>query len=238
MGADPVALATSMFSYFTNEKPPLQTFSVRKAAKAHGQTKLIEGNFKAGDSVVVIDDVVTRGDSTLAAIEALLKEEAKIAFVAVLVDRQEGGRQKIEQLGYQVVSAFKKDELIFREGDPANRFYLIRQGRVELETEIKDRGRMLIQTIGPGDVLGWSWLFEPYYWHFDARALSPVKAIFFYGTPLRQQCEEDPHLGYELMKRVAEVVIKRLQAARKHLIEVGDRAYRGNRGIHDNLTRW
>ena len=112
MGADPVALATSMFSYFTNEKPPLQTFSVRKAAKAHGQTKLIEGNFKAGDSVVVIDDVVTRGDSTLAAIEALLKEEAKIAFVAVLVDRQEGGRQKIEQLGYQVVSAFKKDELI------------------------------------------------------------------------------------------------------------------------------
>jgi len=112
MGADPVALATSMFSYFTNEKPPLQTFSVRKAAKAHGQTKLIEGNFKAGDSVVVIDDVVTRGDSTLAAIEALLKEEAKIAFVAVLVDRQESGRQKIEQLGYQVVSAFKKDELI------------------------------------------------------------------------------------------------------------------------------
>ena len=112
MGADPVALATSMFSYFANDKPPLQTFSVRKAAKAHGQTKLIEGNFKAGDSVVVIDDVVTRGDSTLAAIEALLKEEAKIAFVAVLVDRQEGGRQKIEQLGYQVVSAFKKDELI------------------------------------------------------------------------------------------------------------------------------
>ena len=112
MGADLVALATSMFSYFTNDKPPLQTFSVRKAAKAHGQTKLIEGNFKAGDSIVVIDDVVTRGDSTLAAIDALLKEEAKIAFVAVLVDRQEGGRQKIEQMGYQVVSAYKKEELI------------------------------------------------------------------------------------------------------------------------------
>jgi len=112
MGADPVALATSMFSYFTNDKPPLQTFSVRKAAKAHGQTKLIEGNFKAGDPVVVIDDVITRGDSTLAAIDALLKEQAKITFVAVLVDRQEGGRQKIEQLGYQVVSAYKKEELI------------------------------------------------------------------------------------------------------------------------------
>jgi len=112
MGADPVALATSMFSYFTNDKPLLQTFSVRKAAKAHGQTRLIEGNFKAGDSVVVIDDVVTRGDSTLAAIDALLKEQAKIVFVAVLVDRQEGGRQKIEQLGYEVVSAYKKEELI------------------------------------------------------------------------------------------------------------------------------
>ena len=123
---------------------------------------------------------------------------------------------------YAMAVEFKKDELIFREGDPANRFYLIRQGRVELETEIKERGRMLIQTIGPGDVLGWSWLFAPYYWHFDARALSPVKAIFFYGTPLRQQCEDDQHLGYELMKRVSEVVIKRLQAARKRLIEIGD----------------
>src|SRR6266700_4178095 len=120
---------------------------------------------------------------------------------------------------YATAADYKKDELIFREGDPANRFYLIRQGQVELETEIKDRGRMLIQTIGPGDVLGWSLLFAPDDWHFDARAVSPVKAIFFYGTPLRQRCEEDHHLGYELMKRVAEVVIKRLQAARKRLIE-------------------
>src|SRR2546423_280762 len=97
MGADPVALATSMFSYFTNDQPPLQTFSVRKAAKAHGQTKLIEGNFKLGDSVVVVDDVVTRGDSTLAAIEALLKERAKIAFVAVRVGGAGGGREKTER---------------------------------------------------------------------------------------------------------------------------------------------
>jgi CRP/FNR family cyclic AMP-dependent transcriptional regulator len=132
------------------------------------------------------------------------------------------GRQHLAILAERAMAVeFKKGELIFREGDPANRFYLIRQGRVELETEIKDRGRMLIQTIGPGDVLGWSWLFPPYYWHFDARAVSPVKAIFFYGTLLRQRCEEDHHLGYELMKRVAEVVIKRLQAARKYLIEIG-----------------
>src|SRR6266571_9106187 len=101
---------------------------------------------------------------------------------------------------------FKKGELIFREGDPANRFYLIQSGRVELEAEVKERDRMLIQTIGPGDVLGWSWLFPPYYWRFDARATEPTTAIFFYGTRLREQCEQDHDLGFDLMKRVVQVV--------------------------------
>jgi orotate phosphoribosyltransferase len=112
MGADPVALATGMFSCLSKEKEAFQVFSVRKTPKSHGQTKLVEGNFKPGDSVVVIDDVVTRGDSTIAAIEAVLKEGGKVAFVAVLVDRQEGGRKKIEEAGYRVVSAFGKDELL------------------------------------------------------------------------------------------------------------------------------
>ena len=119
-----------------------------------------------------------------------------------------------------MLAEFRKGELIFREGDPANRFYLIRSGRVELEAEVKERDRMLIQTIGPGDVLGWSWLFPPHYWRFDARAATAVKAIFFYGTRLREQCEQDPGFGYEVMKRTAEVVIKRLQAARKYLVEL------------------
>jgi CRP-like cAMP-binding protein len=119
-----------------------------------------------------------------------------------------------------MLAEFKKGESIFREGDPANRFYLIRSGRVELETEVKESGPMLIQTIGPGDVLGWSWLFPPYYWRFDARAATPVKAIFFYGTRLREMCEQDPEFGYGVMKRTAEVVIKRLQAARKYLVEL------------------
>ena len=119
-----------------------------------------------------------------------------------------------------MLAEFKKGELIFSEGDPANRFYLIRSGRVELEAEVRERGRMHIQTIGPGDVLGWSWLFPPYYWRFDARAATSVRAIFFYGTRLREQCEQDPALGYDVMKRTAEVVIKRLQAARKYLVEL------------------
>ena len=112
MGADPVALAVAMFSCLAKQGPPIQTFSVRKSPKGHGQTRLIEGNFKKGDNVVVVEDVVTRGDSTIAAINAVVNEGGKVAWVNVLVDRQEGGREKIEALGCPVFSLFKKDDLI------------------------------------------------------------------------------------------------------------------------------
>jgi len=114
---------------------------------------------------------------------------------------------------------FKAGELIFREGDPANRFYLLEDGKVSLESHGKDEASVSIQMIGAGDVLGWSWLFPPYYWNFDARTLEPVKAIFFYGTWLREYCEQDHDLGYELMKRMSEVVIRRLQATRQRLLD-------------------
>ena len=113
---------------------------------------------------------------------------------------------------------YQTDELIFREGDPANRFYLIERGRVSLEYGRKDESPMPIQTVGPGDVLGWSWLFPPYYWNFDARAVEPTTAIFFYGTRLRDECEQDKVLGYELMKRMTAVAIQRLQATRRQLL--------------------
>jgi orotate phosphoribosyltransferase len=112
MGADPVALAVGMYSHSAKDASPFQVFSVRKSPKAHGQTKLIEGNFKKGDTVVVIDDVVTRGDSTIAAINAIKKEGGTVAFVAVLVDRQEGGREKIEAMGHPVVALFTRSELL------------------------------------------------------------------------------------------------------------------------------
>jgi orotate phosphoribosyltransferase len=112
LGADPIALAVGMYSFSVNDSPPLRPFVVRKNAKAHGQTKLIEGNFKSGDRVVVVDDVVTRGESSISAINAVVKEGGHVAFVAVLVDRQEGGRQKIESMGYRVVSAFQRDDLL------------------------------------------------------------------------------------------------------------------------------
>ncbi len=110
---------------------------------------------------------------------------------------------------------FKKNEIVLCEGDLANRFYLIQSGRIALEFEEGESGPMLIQMIGPGDALGWSWLFTPSYWHFDARALEPVKAISFYGTRLREQCDRDHDFGYELMKRMAAVLIQRLQTTRK-----------------------
>ena len=112
MGADPIALAVGMYSHGVKDAPLLQVFSVRKSPKAHGQTKLIEGNFKKGDKVVVLDDIVTRGESTIAAINAVEKEGGMVAFVAVLVDRQEGGREKIEAMGHSVVALFTKGELL------------------------------------------------------------------------------------------------------------------------------
>jgi CRP-like cAMP-binding protein len=114
---------------------------------------------------------------------------------------------------------FKPGELVFRAGDPANRFYLIHRGTVALEAAVPGRGLTVIQEVGPGEVLGWSWLFPPFYWHFDARAVEPVEAVFFYGTPLRDECEVDHDLGYALLKRMSEVVINRLQAARKKLLD-------------------
>ena len=112
MGADPLALAIAISSFSEGDPCPLQAFSVRKTPKVHGQTKLIEGNFKSGDTVVVLDDVVTRGESTITAINAVRNEGGNIAFIAVLVDRQEGGRQKIEAMGYPVVSLFNREELL------------------------------------------------------------------------------------------------------------------------------
>ncbi len=112
MGADPISVAIGMTSWMEKPEAPLQVFSVRKAPKAYGQTKLIEGNFHAGESVVIIEDTVTRGDSTLKAIEAVEQAGGKVALVAVLVDRGEGGCDKIRERGHRVVALFKREELI------------------------------------------------------------------------------------------------------------------------------
>jgi CRP/FNR family transcriptional regulator, cyclic AMP receptor protein len=106
---------------------------------------------------------------------------------------------------------------IFRQGDPANRFYLILDGKVLIESEVEEHGMVPIRTLGPGDNLAWAWLFPPYYMHFSACAIEPTRAIFFYGTRLREQCDANHELGYQLMKRIAEVVVQNLNATQHHL---------------------
>ncbi len=115
---------------------------------------------------------------------------------------------------------FDSGQFIFREGEKANQFYLLRQGKVALEVFSPERGAITLQTLGEGEVLGWSWLFPPYRWHFDARVLEPLRAIAFDGECLRTKCEEDHDLGYELVKRVAHIVIQRLQATRLQLLDI------------------
>ena len=112
MGADPLALAVGIRSLLSATGPPLQVFSVRKSPKAHGQLKLIEGNFRAGNHVAVLEDVVTRGESTLKAIDAVEQSGGHVALVAMLVDREEGGRQKIAERGYPVVSVFGRNDVL------------------------------------------------------------------------------------------------------------------------------
>lgn len=85
--------------------------------------------------------------------------------------------------------AFEADQVLFREGETANRFYLIERGEVVLESNTAGGEAIVIDTIGDGDLLGWSWLFAPYVWRFTARATKPTRAMFFYGTVLREYCE-------------------------------------------------
>ena len=122
-----------------------------------------------------------------------------------------------------MLTTFEPNEYVFREGDPANRFYLIRSGSVSIECPHTEQGTTSIEIISGGDVLGWSWLFPPYYYHFDARALEHTEAIFFYGMPLREECESDHHFGYELMKRVSDIMMQRLQSTRRQMLKLSPR---------------
>ena len=117
-------------------------------------------------------------------------------------------------------------ETIFRQGDPADAFYVLRHGTVAVGNFVPPRGELVIETLEPGDLLGWSWLFPPYRSHFDARALTAVRATEFDGACLRDKCAADTALGYDLMSRFAQVLIERLQWTRLRLLDIygdGDR---------------
>jgi CRP/FNR family transcriptional regulator, cyclic AMP receptor protein len=116
------------------------------------------------------------------------------------------------------------DTLLLRQGEPADVFYLIRRGAVTLEVYAPGPGPLLIETLHPGDVVGWSWLFAPYRWQLDGRVTEPSELVAFDGACLRGKCDEDHELGYQLMKRFASNVVDRLQATRMQLLDVYGRA--------------
>ena len=111
------------------------------------------------------------------------------------------------------------DQPIFHEGGQADHFYLIIKGRVSLETFVPGKGCVPIQTVGPGDALGWSWLFTPHEWQFSARAIEPCEVIAFGAVGLRERAQENRDFSHELVTRVARVLLQRLQATRRQLVE-------------------
>jgi len=115
---------------------------------------------------------------------------------------------------------FEAGKLIFREGEEADKFYLIREGRVALYITSERRGPLNILTLGEGDILGWSWLFPPYRWKFSARALAPTRAFAMDGHCLREKAEQDHDLGYLLLKRFSRVFESRLETMRLQLVNV------------------
>jgi len=105
------------------------------------------------------------------------------------------------------------------EGEPANSFFLIRDGFVALQTEAPS-GAVTIETLHDGDPVGWSWLFEPYLTHFDARSRGVTRAVRFDAATLRERCTQEPALGYELMRSFASVIVERRNATRLQLLDV------------------
>ncbi|MCJ2186256.1 cyclic nucleotide-binding domain-containing protein [Novosphingobium beihaiensis] len=115
---------------------------------------------------------------------------------------------------------FKAGEYLLREGDPADSFFLVRQGKAALEIASPARAPVIFTTLGPGEIVGVSWLIPPYRAEFDARAVEPVRAIAIDAKCLRAKCESDHHLGYEMMKRFLPVMVKRLHATRLQILDV------------------
>ncbi len=115
---------------------------------------------------------------------------------------------------------FDAGKYLFREADEARHFYIVRHGRVALEIMAPGRRPLMIETLGEGDVLGWSWLIPPYHWYLNARAVELTRTFAFDAECLRQKCEADHDLGYELLKRFSATLVDRLQATRLQLLDL------------------
>jgi CRP-like cAMP-binding protein len=128
--------------------------------------------------------------------------------------------EKVTEIASEV--SFNPGQYIFRDGEDANLFYLIGRGIISLEVYVPNGGPVTLGRLNAGDVLGWSWLYPPHQWHFDARALEAVRMIDLDGRVLRKMIEEDHEFGFQMMKKISLVMEDRLQATRVKLMEVYD----------------
>lgn len=115
---------------------------------------------------------------------------------------------------------FDDGDYLFHEGDPADRFYLIREGRIAIEMTSAERGPLVIQTVETSSVLGYSWLIPPHRWQFHGRAIGTVRAVAMDGVCMRGKCEADHDLGYAMMQRFAALMVERFTASRIQLLDL------------------
>ncbi len=115
---------------------------------------------------------------------------------------------------------FNEGDFINRDGEESNTFFLIRHGSVALEVSAPAQGTITFLTLGPGDVLGWSWLVAPYRGHFDARVVETTRAIQIDARCLREKCERDHELERELYRRFVPIIVERLEAMTMQLLDV------------------
>jgi len=118
------------------------------------------------------------------------------------------------------IAEFNQGDYLARAETPANAFYVILKGQIAIELAIAGKGALIIQTLLPNELFGWSWIFPPFQWQFDGRATQPVKALVFNGACLRAKCDADPELGYTLMKLFAQLMTNRLKATRLQLLDI------------------
>lgn len=121
---------------------------------------------------------------------------------------------------------FETDQYLFHEGESADEFFLIRQGKVALEAHMPGRATIIFTTLGENEIIGVSWLVPPYRWMFDARASEPTMAIGIDAARLRNKCEADHDLGYALMQRFLPAFVRRLHATRVQMFDVYGRPER------------
>ena len=147
--------------------------------------------------------------------KTIYDEVAELAFFSGLTDEQ---RKKVSGCGKTQI--FAAGHSIANEGDDADTFYVLRRGRVAVETSVPGGGETTCQTLESGEIFGWSWLFEPYKWNFTAVVKEDTGVIAFNGRCLREKCEHDHELGYVLMKKFSKVMVSRLRAARLQLLDI------------------